>query len=129
MSELTLSTTIGLAILLIIGLAALFPGQMITGNVISDEDVSCGELGCFELCDDACSTDGMVCCTTHWDSGICEYPQNCELLRQRSLYQTLETYQDSVREQPRHVTSQGAFFSTILAVLLVIIGIVWTRHK
>ena len=112
---------LGLAILLV-GLAIVFPSNTLTGRVI--QDGPCKGLGCVELCDQGNSTchDGTVCCPTHWNSGVCDYAVNCEKIREYSLYQTIETYQDSVREQPAPVdTGWSRFFLPLVLCLGIIV--------
>ena len=108
----------------LVALSHFLPGNAITGNVIKDDVETCGTLGCLELCDagnGTCSQEGEVCCHTHWSSGVCDLAVNCETVRSYSLYQSLETYQDSVRERPGPVqVGWSGFWLPIAIVVLVL---------
>lgn len=117
--------------LFLVGLAMFLPGNAITGNVVQDR--TCGELGCLELCDydagNACSAEGTTCCYTHWDAGVCDYAFNCETVREYSLHQSLEAYQDSVRERPAPVDMGFRRFLLPLLLTFAIIGyFAWKRN-
>lgn len=89
----------GLLLAFLIGLAAFLPENPLTGNVVKE---TCEDGQCLELCDmgaDACGRD-LDCCFTHWDSGVCAPAQQCESIREASLYSSLEVYQDNVRDAP-----------------------------
>jgi hypothetical protein len=116
-------------ILLVLVLAALlFPSNSLTGNIIREPP--CDGVGCVELCEvgaSACER-GTTCCYTHWDTGVCDYPGNCERIREYSLYQTLPTYIDSVRQEPRDVTlSWGRFFLPLMLILGLTIYLIRKR--
>lgn len=103
---------------LLLGAALFLPGNTLTGDAIG----TCGEIGCTELCDtkDQCTSSGQTCCFTHWESGVCDLATNCETIREYSLYQSIETYQDTVREQPSPL-DPGLF----VIPLLVVAGALW----
>jgi hypothetical protein len=116
----------------LIAAAVLIPSNTLTGHVVKEK--SCGSLGCSELCDpdgpnsgdDACS-GGTVCCATHWQAegksqGVCDYSTNCERIREYSLYQSLEQYQDSVREKPSEIDASWARFFLPLVLCFGIVG-------
>jgi hypothetical protein len=107
---------------LLVGLAIFMPTNTLTGNVIVEGP--CQGLGCVELCDvgaDVCAK-GLSCCPTQWETGVCDYSTNCERIREYSLYQTLETYQDGVREKPAPVQLDFQRFVVPLAIITIIIG-------
>ena len=113
---------LGMTVLLV-GVAVMLPQNGLTGHIV--QEGTCKELGCVELCDqdmENTCTDDTVCCPTHWNSGVCDYQVNCEQIREYSLYQTLETYQDGVREQPSSIDTRWNRFMIPLLVTLVIIG-------
>lgn len=111
---------LGMTILLI-GIAVLVPHNSLTGRVV--QEGTCKGLGCVELCEQSntCGS-GTVCCSTHWSTGVCDYEVNCEKIREYSLYQTLETYQDGVREQPSPVDPSVSRFIIPLIATVIIIG-------
>lgn len=123
---------IGVLIFFLIGIAYFVPQNGITGNAVAEK--TCGKLGCTELCDaeaeNTCSQKGTVCCPTHWESGVCDYSVNCEKIREYSLYQNLETYQDTVREAPEPVEATWRrFFFPLLLTACIIGYFVWERGK
>lgn len=113
---------------MLFAIAILFPSNTLTGNVVSEQ---CKGIGCVELCDTAapvCGT-GMACCQTHWGSGVCDYETNCEQIREYSLYQSLETYQDSVREQPEYLHADWQrFFLPLLVTLGILVYFIFQRN-
>jgi hypothetical protein len=111
---------------LLIAAAFFIPSNSLTGHVVEE---SCGKLGCSELCDVGTNTcsDGMVCCPTNWESGVCEYSTRCEQVREYSMFQSLETYQDSVRTTPPPV--QASWRSFFLPLGLVIIACIVLLRK
>lgn len=114
---------LGLAVLLI-GLAMFLPDNEITGKVVDCPD-------CVALCesDDQC-VGGRVCCGTHWDSGVCGYANECEDVREYSLYQSLDLYEDTVRNKPPAVfAGWGPFFLPMLIVLSIVVYFVWKRNN
>jgi hypothetical protein len=123
-----------IGLILLLAAAAIFvPTNNLTGNVIKEGP--CGEYGCSELCDtdaqeSACSS-GTVCCPTHWASGVCDYSVNCEKIREYSLYQTIEQYQDSVREKPTPVQAdwQRFFLPLILTAGIIIYFILQRKQE
>lgn len=134
-------------IVMLIGLGVLFPTNSLTGNVVQDD--VCGAVGCLQLCEqDALDAPtaaadgairpaegsscgrGTVCCPTHWSSGVCDLPTNCEAIRQYSLYQTVETYQDSVRERPASILPDfQRFFLPLGAIITLIVVVVYMYRK
>lgn len=117
-------------VLLLIGLAVFLPSNSLTGNTIHSQ--TCGELGCVELCDydaaNTCSAEGTACCFTHWESGVCDYEFNCERIREYSLHQSLEAYQDSIRERPAPVdTGFSRFLLPLLVTFAIICYFAWKR--
>ncbi len=122
---------IGAFIFFLVGLNHYMPDNAITGNVIRDDVGTCDGLGCFELCDydsDTCQMPGETCCFTHWESGICDIPSSCDKIREYSLYQTLETYQDSVRERPAPISTEWkGFWIPIILVLAMLAFFAWQR--
>jgi hypothetical protein len=109
---------------LLLAAAFFLPSNSLTGHIVKDE--GCGPLGCSELCDQTGQVsvcgDGYVCCPTNWETGVCDYRQNCEKIREYSLSQSLATYQDSVREAPAPVNADIRSFFIPLAITLAIIG-------
>lgn len=124
-------TVVALFALFLVGLAVFLPGNPITGNAVLEETATCGKLGCLELCEqgdfDSCSESGAICCPTQWESGVCALETECEQIRQYSLYQSLETYQDTVRERPGPVQPDWQRF--LLPLFLVIGVIVYFVYK
>jgi hypothetical protein len=117
-------------IVVLLGAAFFIPSNALTGRVTQE---SCGSIGCSELCDqdgpNTCSKDA-VCCPTHWNTGVCDIETNCEKIREYSLYQSLETYQDSVRTTPSPVHADWqSFFLPMAAVILVCIVLVRTAYR
>lgn len=134
---------------LLICLAMFVPHNSLTGKVVKDD--TCGPLGCVQLCEQnavtssaanqqavanddslnlsntACKKD-MVCCETHWSSGICDYSFNCEKVRQYSLVQTLDVYKDTVKEQPAPIQPGFDNFYLPLIVIVTIICIVIFKY-
>lgn len=107
-------------------LAIFLPSNTLTGNVI--QDGTCKGLGCVELCDsENTCTEGLSCCQTHWDSGVCDYDVNCEKIREYSLYQSLETYQDGVREAPAPIAADYRFFIPLSMILIIIAYFIYKR--
>jgi hypothetical protein len=117
-------------VVLLIGLSFLLPSNTLTGRIITEPP--CSGVGCVQLCDvgaeDACSRE-YVCCPTHWQSGVCDYSFNCEKIREYSLYQSLETYQDSVREQPASVQPDIERFFLPLVGIIVVIAFVIFKYR
>lgn len=113
---------------LLFAIAIFFPSNALTGNVVSEQ---CKGIGCVELCDAAapvCSA-GMTCCATQWGSGVCDYKANCGQIMEYSIYQSLETYQDSVREQPVYVRADWErFFLPLLVTLGILAYFIFQRH-
>ncbi len=122
------------------GLAIFFPHNGITGKVITPNEANCGPLGCVKLCEqdsttvvidvpqNVCKKD-MICCKTHWESGVCDYSFNCEKVRQYSLYQSLETYKSTVIEQPAPVQPTFEKFYLPLIVIIALICIVIFKYR
>jgi hypothetical protein len=119
---------------MLLGLTFLLPSNTLTGKIVTEKP--CDGLGCLQLCDqattdaypiDSCGKD-LVCCPTHWETGVCDYDFNCEKIREYSLYQTLETYQDSVREQPSEVQPSFERFFLPLIIILVFITFVIFKY-
>lgn len=112
----------GMAVLLF-ALAIIIPSNHLTGNVV--QEGTCKGLGCVELCeqgtDAAQSTcgSGLVCCPTQWESGVCDYDVNCGRIREYSLFQSLETYQDSVRERPQQFDMQRFILPLVLVLGII----------
>jgi hypothetical protein len=124
---------------LLFGLSFLLPSNSLTGYVV--QDGTCQGMGCLELCEQdapdgtpinpsvpACG-EGLTCCRTHWASGVCEYPVNCETIREYSAYQAIETYQDSVREGPAPVMASTSFFLPILIIIGIIVYFMYLRKR
>lgn len=109
---------IGGMFVLVLALGVFLPGNTVTGNTVKD---TCS--GCLELCEQggSCTQKGMTCCFTHWESGVCSYESDCERIREYSLYQTLEVYQDTIREQAPAVQASWArfFFPLILTIACI----------
>jgi hypothetical protein len=116
-------------IVVLIGAAIFVPQNSLTGHIV--QEGTCKGLGCLELCDqemeNACS-EGLTCCSTQWSTGVCDYEVNCEQIREYSLYQTLETYQDSVREQPAPIEMNAKFFVVLASVIAIILYFVFKRR-
>jgi hypothetical protein len=111
---------------ILILLAIFIPSNTLTGHIV--QEGTCKGLGCVELCSEQMTCgEGLTCCQTHWDSGVCDYETNCEVIRQYSLYQSLETYQDSVREKPSPITGDTYFIIPLAIVLLIIAYFIYQR--
>ncbi|MBR9700774.1 hypothetical protein GOV11_02825, partial [Candidatus Woesearchaeota archaeon] len=113
-------------------LAFFLPGNPITGNVILEDTATCGALGCLELCDEDpdCGTEDMVCCSTGWDSGVCDYNHNCETIATYSTHQSLEEYQDTVREEPSPISlNWQRFFLPILVIGTILFYFAFSRDE
>lgn len=113
--------------LLLIGLAILVPSNTLTGHIVQSN--SCKGIGCVELCDidaPACG-EGLSCCPTQWNTGVCDYEVNCEKIREYSLYQSLEMYQDSVREQPAQIDT-SRFIIPLLLTLGILVYFIFKRN-
>ncbi|HIH24137.1 TPA: hypothetical protein HA251_03830 [Candidatus Woesearchaeota archaeon] len=147
-------------IVMLIGLGALFPTNSLTGNVVQDDvcgDIGCLQLCDQDIPDGLAAQDevrdaqpandgtlgdtirpvqgsscerGTVCCPTHWSSGVCDIASNCEAIRQYSLYQTVETYQDSVRERPASILPDfRRFFLPLGAIIMLIVVVVYMYRR
>ncbi len=119
-------------IALLVGVTLFLPNNMLTGKVIQSN--TCGKLGCVQLCDVADATPvcekGTVCCLTHWNSGVCDYDTNCEKIREYSLFQTLEVYQDSIRESPAPIDpSFSRFFLPLIIIITCICLVIFKYHN
>jgi hypothetical protein len=113
-----------------VGILVLFaiflPSNTLTGHIV--QEGTCKGLGCVELCTEQSSCGaGLSCCQTHWESGVCDYEMNCEKIREYSLYQSLETYQDGVREQPSPVAADSHFIIPLAIVLVIIAYFIYKR--
>lgn len=125
---------------LLVGIAFFVPNNMLTGKVVQSD--TCGKLGCLQMCDvnsagidtttntDSVCGKGTVCCMTHWSSGVCDYETNCEKIREYSLFQTLETYQDSIRESPTPIEpSFSRFFLPLIIIITCICIVIFKYHN
>jgi len=122
---------LGLTVLFLIGLGIFFPSNAITGNVVLDNAETCGTLGCVELCDtDAACSNGEVCCTTNWNTGVCDLEASCNKILEYSQYQSLEAYQDSTREQPSPIgITYSGFWMPLIVVFFIILYFVFRRRN
>jgi hypothetical protein len=115
-------------LVLLIGAAFFIPTNGLTGNVVKE---SCGKLGCSELCDsngpNTCSS-GMVCCPTNWNTGVCDYESSCTKIQEYSIFQSLETYQDSVRTAPDAVHADWHSFFLPLALVIIACLVLLRSH-
>lgn len=123
---------VGALIIVLVSITYFVPNNAITGNAVAEK--TCGRLGCTELCEpdmeNTCSQKDTVCCSTHWDTGVCDYAVNCEKIREYSVYQNLETYQDTVREMPESVEATWQrFFFPLLLTACIIGYFVWERGR
>jgi hypothetical protein len=122
---------LGFAVFLV-SAAYFLPSNTITGNAVKEP--VCDGFNCLQLCDQdnpqpaACSED-MVCCRTHWASGVCSYESRCERLREYSLYQSIELYDDTVRGNPPRVVADWRSFILPLLLAGALIYFIVRRSK
>jgi len=118
-----------LLIALLVGLAAFLPSNRISGYVVAEEP--CQDGACLELCDDdaTCTAEGAVCCTTLWESGVCDVPAHCARVYQYSEQQSLEIYQDSVRDEPGVIQGWTRFFFPIVLTFMVLLYFILRRKN
>ena len=117
---------IGGLFLLFLAIAVFVPGNGITGRVVEPQ---CAGGECLSLCDtDADCTQG-VCCTTRWESGVCSLPSECGKLLEYSMYQSLETYSDTVRDPPSAFGDWSRFVLPLLLTVGIVFYFAWHRTQ
>lgn len=115
---------LSLMVITLVGLATFLPQNSITGFVVGD----CP--GCGALCDDTneCS-DGLICCPTQWETGICHEPRSCAAMAQLSETQTLEEY--TTPETPRSLKNVAwkNFGMPLLAIFVCVAAVIYFGRK
>jgi hypothetical protein len=91
-------------------------------NVIKTD--TCGELGCYELCESNLNCNGVeVCCPTAYKQGVCYYENQCDDVTQRF------NQADKTLEQPTPIQLDFVNFFFPLLILLLALFVVVIQAK
>ncbi len=110
-----------LAILIItlVGLAIFLPQNMITSYSTCE--------GCNELCNETTQcNEGLVCCPSSWESGVCQKSNSCAAIEDISSRQS---YKEFSQPEPPFAIKNIAWKTFFLPLLLVGIVIFAFRRK
>ena len=115
----------GLFVITLVGLALFVPSNYLTGLSVESCD------GCGLLCENnnECS-QGLECCQTNWDLGVCHHESACLSVAELSKESTLEEYKNPERPKAINNIAWQTFGVPLLVVMsTVIVAIYLTRKR
>lgn len=110
-----------LLVIVLAGLALFVPQNMITGYSVCK--------GCAELCSETSECgEGLICCPTAWESGVCHEAGNCAAMAEISMQTDYEEYRNP--EPPLAIKNIAwkTFYLPLLAVLALVVFAIRRKH-
>jgi hypothetical protein len=113
----------GLMVVAIVGLATFAPENTITGFTIGE----CPDCG--KLCSDSRECNGLICCPTAWESGVCHKSESCPAIAELSSRQSYEEYVNPQTPQSLENVAWKTFGFPVLVILALVAAVVFFTRR